>query len=71
MVRRLLADGRDFASLTVSEWHAFSDLFDERIVRMVTPQASVEARRTPQSTNPAAVAAALAEVQAWLARLRS
>jgi len=71
MVRRLLADGRDFASLTVSEWRTFSDLFDERIVRMVTPQASVEARRTPQSTNPAAVAAALAEVQAWLARLRA
>jgi len=71
MVRRLLADGRDFASLTVSEWRTFSDLFDERIVRMVTPQASVEARRTPQSTNPAAVAAALAEVQAWLARPRS
>ena len=66
MVRRLVADGRDFSALTLSEWKAFSELFDERVLQVVTPEASVRARRTPQSTNPAAVAAALAEVKAWL-----
>ena len=71
MVRRLLLDRRDFASLTLSEWRSFSDLFDERILKAVTPQASVEGRRTPQSTNPAAVAAALVEIKGWLARLGS
>ena len=70
MVRQLLADGRDFASLTLAEWRRFSDLFDEGIVEAVTPQASVAARRTPQSTNPAAVVAALADARTWLARLR-
>jgi argininosuccinate lyase len=67
MVRRLLVDGRDFTSLTLAEWRTFSDRFDERILQMVTPQASVRGRRTPQSTHPDAVATALAEVKAWLA----
>ena len=71
MVRRLLAERRDFASLTLSEWRSFSDLFDEGILEAVTPRASLAARRTPQSTHPAAVAAALGEAKTWLARLRS
>jgi hypothetical protein len=33
----------------------------------VTPQMSVGAKRTPQSTGPAAVGAALLDVEAWLA----
>jgi argininosuccinate lyase len=66
MVRGLLADGRDFASLTIAEWRAFSELFDGRILQLVTPQASVRARKTPQSTHPDAVAAALGEVRRWL-----
>jgi hypothetical protein len=33
----------------------------------VTASASVRARRTPQSTNPDAVLARLAELQTWLA----
>ncbi len=69
MVRRLLAEGRDFSALTLDEWRAESDLFDERILDVVTPRASVMARRTPQSTHPAAVDAALADVRAWLASL--
>jgi argininosuccinate lyase len=69
MVRRLLAQGRDFGALTVEEWRAESDLFDERILDVVTARASVLARRTPQSTRPAAVASALTEVRAWLAGL--
>jgi argininosuccinate lyase len=70
-VRQLLAERRDFASLTLAEWRRFSDLFDEGILEAVTPQASVAARRTPQSTQPAAVAAALGEAKAWLARLQA
>jgi len=36
-------------------------------MQAVTPEAAVAAKRTPQSTNPAAVAAALAETRRWLA----
>jgi argininosuccinate lyase len=66
MVRRLIADGRDFASLSVQEWTGFSPLFGADVRRVVTPEAAVAARRTPQSTNPEAVAAALAAAAAWL-----
>ncbi|HVC20015.1 MAG TPA: argininosuccinate lyase [Vicinamibacterales bacterium] len=67
LVRRLVADDRTFDSLTPDEWHAASDLFDAGIAGQVTPEASVAAKRTPQSTAPAAVAAALADVKAWMA----
>ncbi len=66
MVRELLAEGRDFAALTVADWRRFSPLFDESVRAVVTPEASVLARKTPQSTQPQAVSAALAEVIAWL-----
>ena len=69
MVRRLIAQGRDFSALTLDEWRAENELFDERILGVVTPNASVAAHRTPQSTNPAAVASALTDVRAWLAGL--
>jgi argininosuccinate lyase len=67
MVRRLVADGREFSSLSAAEWASFSPLFEPDVVRAITPAAAVSARRTPQSTNPAAVAAALDDVRAWLA----
>jgi argininosuccinate lyase len=67
MVRRLIGEGRDFASLTLEEWRGFNELFDDDIRHVVTPQASVRARRTPQSTHPDAVAAALSEAKTWLA----
>jgi argininosuccinate lyase len=66
MVRELVAERRDFASLTPAEWHRYSALFDESVRSVVTPEASVRARRTPQSTQPQAVSAALAEVNGWL-----
>jgi argininosuccinate lyase len=68
LVRKLVTDGRDFGSLTVSEWRQASDLFDTDIVTRVTARTSVAAKRTPQSTAPGAVAVALAEVQQWLSR---
>ena len=66
MVRELLAVGRDFSSLSLAEWRRYSDLFDDNVRTAISPQASVSARKTPQSTSPAAVDAALSEVFAWL-----
>jgi argininosuccinate lyase len=66
MVRRLLAEGRDFSDLTAQEWRAASEMFGEDAPRAATALASVEARRTPQSTNPEAVRAALDDCRAWI-----
>ena len=60
---RPAATSRRSRSPTGAEYH---ELFDEGVFRVVTPEAAVAARRTPQSTNPDAVAAALAETKAWL-----
>ena len=69
LVRKLLAEGRDFESLSLADWRAASDLFDGDVVARVTPGSSVTAKQTPQSTAPAAVAARLAEVRRWLGTL--
>ena len=71
MVRDLLATGRAFESLTLAEWQAFSGLFQADVAERVSARAAVSARRTPQSTNPDAVAAALAGMFAWLERARA
>jgi argininosuccinate lyase len=65
MVRRLLAEGREFSDLTLAEWREASEMFGEDAPRAATALASVQARRTPQSTNPEAVRAALEECRAW------
>ena len=69
MVRRLLAEGRDFSNLTMEEWRGASEMFGDDAPQAATALASVRARRTPQSTNPDAVQAALAECRAWLESL--
>ena len=69
LVRRLLHEGRDFDSLTLDDWRGASELFDRDIVGRVTPRVSASAKRTPQSTAPAAVEAHLAEIRQWLAGL--
>jgi argininosuccinate lyase len=66
LVRKLLADGREFDSLSMKEWRAVSELFDADIASHVTSKASVAAKRTPQSTAPAAVERALDDVRTWL-----
>ena len=66
MVRRLLAEGRDFSTLTMGEWREASEMFGKDAPRAATALASVQARRTPQSTNPEAVRVALADCQAWV-----
>jgi argininosuccinate lyase len=67
MVRRLVAENRDFGSLTIAEWVSFSPLFGADVLQAITVAAAVAARRTPQSTSPAAVASALSDVRRWLA----
>ena len=66
MVRRLLAEGRDFSNLSMAEWRAASEMFGDDAPRAATALASVQARRTPQSTNPEAVSAALGECRTWI-----
>jgi argininosuccinate lyase len=68
LVRKLVAEGREFGSLRVDEWRGASEHFASDIVGRVTPRMSVEAKQTPQSTAPAAVRNALADLERWLAR---
>jgi len=68
IVRDLLELDRDFETLTIAEWQEYHELFGEDIATQITGRASVEARRTPQSTNPDAVTAALAELRVWVRR---
>ena len=66
MVRQLLAAGRDFSSLSLDEWRGYSAHFGDDIRAAITPEASVRARKTPQSTAPDAVRDALARTRQWL-----
>ena len=68
MVRRLLAEKRDFESLSLDEWRQSSELFRDDVKQHVTAAASVRVRKTPQSTHPDAVQAALKALRGWLAR---
>ena len=68
LVRRLVAEGRDFASLSTAEWRSASELFGPDIVARMTPLASVRAKQTPQSTAPEAVRRMLGELRQWVAR---
>ena len=66
LVRKLLEAGRSFDDLTADEWRAHSPLFDADVVEWVTPGASVGRKRTPQSTHPDQVAAAITEARSWV-----
>jgi argininosuccinate lyase len=66
LVRRLVAEKREFGSLSLEEWRAASELFEPDVVDRVTPRQSVAAKRTPQSTSPAAVREVLAALTDWL-----
>jgi argininosuccinate lyase len=70
IVRRLLAEGRDFSALSLEEWRTFSPRFEADVQAAITPAASVRARKTPQSTSPDAVQEALAETRRWLLHYR-
>ena len=66
IVRDLLNDGRDFSSMTPSEWRSYDERFGDDISSRVTGRSSVEAKQTPQSTRPEAVRAALQSVDSWV-----
>jgi argininosuccinate lyase len=70
LVRRLVREHRSFESMTLDEWRGHSPLFEADVRDAITPAASVARKRTPQSTQPEAVAASLGELQAWLAKRR-
>ncbi len=60
---------RSFEDLSDDEWRAHSNLFEPDVHRAITPAASIEKKRTPQSTHPDAVVAALTELRSWLNEL--
>ena len=66
MVRRLLTEGRDFSDLTLADWRAASEMFGDDAPLAATALASVRAKRSPQSTNPESVRAALGECREWI-----
>jgi argininosuccinate lyase len=66
LVRKLIAEKRDFETLSLEEWRAASELCGPDIIARITPAVSVQAKRTPQSTSPDAVSARLADVKTWL-----
>jgi argininosuccinate lyase len=65
MVRSLIERDLDFSTLTLEDWRGYSELFGEDVLD-VTARRSVQARKTPQSTSPAAVADALDDARGWL-----
>jgi argininosuccinate lyase len=69
LVRRLVTERRSFEDLSDDEWRAHSNLFEPDVHRAITPAASIEKKRTPQSTHPDAVVAALTELRSWLNEL--
>ena len=70
LVRRLIAEGRSFDDLEADEWRRYSPHFDAGVRDYVSATGSVARKRTPQSTHPDAVAAALRELTAWLSSAR-
>ena len=66
IARDLYEAGRDFGSLSLADWRRYHEPFDQGVFAAITPEAAVAARRTPQSTNPRAVAATLAETRHWV-----
>src|SRR5580765_2173573 len=65
LVRKLVAEGREFGSLRLDEWREASELFGADVADRVAPAVSVAAKFTPQSTAPGAVGARLAEARQW------
>jgi argininosuccinate lyase len=66
LVRRLVQERRAFEDLTLDEWRRHSPLFEADVRQAITPAASIAKKRTPQSTNAAAVKTSLDELLRWL-----
>ena len=62
----LVEAGKDFSSLSPEEWQGYDPSFAGDVSEYITSRASVESRKTPQSTNPIEVARALAAMELWV-----
>jgi argininosuccinate lyase len=71
LVRRLAGEGRDFRALGADEWRAHDARFAPDVVDRVGAPRAIAEKKTPQSTNPGSVAAALNAVREWLATART
>ena len=69
LVRKLVAEGRSFDSLSPDDWRAHSPLLETDVAEWITPASSVRRKRTPQSTAPEMVASAIREARQWMASL--
>ena len=67
IVRTLVRTGRSFEDLSIDEWRRHSGMFDADVRQAISAAASVARKRTPQSTHPEAVAAALKDLDGWIA----
>ncbi len=71
VVRNLVAERRDFASVTPEEWRAYDSRFAGDLAPRLTAARATASKKTPQSTAPDAVAAALKDAREWLASRRT
>jgi argininosuccinate lyase len=66
LVLRLVRERRTFDSLSLDEWRSQSALFDADVRTAISASASVNQKRTPQSTHPDSVASSLGDLREWL-----
>jgi argininosuccinate lyase len=69
-VRRCVADRRTLADLSVEEWRALSDRFDDEVVQLFDVDAALRRRELPGGPGPRTVARALTRAAAGVARTR-
>jgi argininosuccinate lyase len=67
IVGTLVRTGRSFEDLSIDEWRRHSGMFDADVRQAISAADSVARKRTPQSTHPEAVAAALKDLDGWIA----
>lgn len=67
LVRRALKEGRDLSALTLPELKRFSPRFESSALALLTPEASVRAKKTIGSTAPGRVRK---ELERWKAELQ-
>jgi argininosuccinate lyase len=71
IVRSLVASGRTFGDLTTEEWRQHDARFEPDISEHLTGERAAASKKTPQSTAPDAVAAALRSAREWIASRRT
>ncbi|MGE5813169.1 MAG: argininosuccinate lyase [Acidobacteriota bacterium] len=71
IVRQLSATHTEFSSVTLEQWRAFNPLFSADITSRLSAPGAVSAKKTPQSTAPPAVTAALVHAREWLGSFRT